>query len=153
RVMQRFWLVPRIENRVDSDQLRLIRGEEVEPDRDPFDPRAAALVHAEDAASDELSMLLSNRNGKNDPVISDQGVKPTLVISEPGSMTITAEVPRPMMLVMSDVFYPGWHARIDSQEATLWRVNYILRGVALPAGKHIVEVFYRPRALVIGRTI
>lgn len=48
---------------------------------------------------------------------------------------------------MSDADYPGWEARVDGRPAPLLRADYAFRGVALPAGRHEVELRYRPRAL------
>lgn len=45
--------------------------------------------------------------------------------------------------VFSEVYYRGWRAFIDGQPAPHFRVNYILRGMVLPAGEHTVEFRYR----------
>jgi len=46
--------------------------------------------------------------------------------------------------VLSDVFMTGWHATVDGREVPLERVDYLLRGVPVPAGRHAVELTYRP---------
>ncbi len=54
------------------------------------------------------------------------------------------------MLVLNDVWYPGWKARVDGREVPVQRVDYLLRGVKLPAGARHVEFFYRPASFRIG---
>ena len=42
--------------------------------------------------------------------------------------------------VFSEIYYPqGWTATVDGQPAPYFRADYVLRGMALPAGTHTVE--------------
>ncbi len=54
------------------------------------------------------------------------------------------------LLVLSDLHYPGWKARLDGRDVPVERVNYVMRGVALPAGDHRVEFRYEPLSWRIG---
>jgi len=56
----------------------------------------------------------------------------------------------PGMLVMSDVYAPGWMVRVDGKDSKLYRTNYAFRGVFLSEGDHIVSFTYRPRDFQIG---
>jgi hypothetical protein len=61
-------------------------------------------------------------------------------------VVIEAETPRAGVLVVAEVYYPGWAVKVDGQPAPLLRADYALRGVALPAGRHTVEMTYHNRA-------
>ncbi|MDA0159603.1 hypothetical protein OM076_04955 [Solirubrobacter ginsenosidimutans] len=57
---------------------------------------------------------------------------------------------RPGILVVSDAWAPGWHAVMGGEELKVERVDYLYRGVRVPAGTHIVEFTYRPLSWRIG---
>jgi uncharacterized membrane protein YfhO len=54
------------------------------------------------------------------------------------------------LLVLTDIYYPGWKAFLDGRRVPLERVNYLLRGVAVPAGEHRVELRYEPTSFRLG---
>jgi hypothetical protein len=56
-------------------------------------------------------------------------------------------------LVVADVHYPGWRARVDGRNAELLRADYLFQGVALPAGEHEVTLDFRPASVRRGATI
>ncbi len=57
-------------------------------------------------------------------------------------------------VVFSEVYCPsGWKAFIDGKEVPIAKVNYVLRGVAVPAGKHSIEMRFEPKSYFIGDTI
>lgn len=45
-------------------------------------------------------------------------------------------------LVFGESFMPGWEARVDGADTPIYRANYILQGIYVPAGKHKVEFKY-----------
>ncbi|MCL4465162.1 MAG: YfhO family protein [Chloroflexi bacterium] len=56
-------------------------------------------------------------------------------------------------LVLSDTYDSGWQATVDSSAATVRQVDYVLRGVQLPPGDHVVTFTYRPASFALGSTI
>jgi hypothetical protein len=56
----------------------------------------------------------------------------------------------PGLLVTVEQYDPDWTATVDGAKAEIHRVNYLMRGVALPAGVHRVRYVYQPRALQAG---
>jgi uncharacterized membrane protein YfhO len=58
------------------------------------------------------------------------------------------------MGVFSEVYYPrGWNAYIDGKKADYMKVNYVLRGMVIPAGQHTIEFDFHPDSYYTGLTI
>jgi hypothetical protein len=73
-----------------------------------------------------------------------------LVTYESKRVVARARANRRAVLVVTDVHYPGWKAWVDGRPAPLERVDYLLRGVVLPAGTHRVELRYEPTSWRVG---
>ncbi len=72
------------------------------------------------------------------------------VLREPTHLQLEAELPADGLLVMGEVYYPGWRAYVDGKPATTLRANLALRAVAVPSGQHLVEMVYRPWTVPVG---
>jgi uncharacterized membrane protein YfhO len=59
----------------------------------------------------------------------------------------------PGFLVTSDTYYPGWRARVDGRHTHMFKTDYLLRGVMIPAGHHLVSFRFRPDSFFIGASI
>lgn len=56
--------------------------------------------------------------------------------------------------VFSEVYYDkGWNAYLDGKKTAYLRVDYILRGMPVPAGEHTIEFRFEPKSLKTGTTI
>jgi uncharacterized membrane protein YfhO len=73
-----------------------------------------------------------------------------IVSYEPERVVVEATARRPGELVLTDLHYPGWKVELDGEPADLHRVNYLLRGTTLPAGRHRVEFSYEPTSYRVG---
>jgi uncharacterized membrane protein YfhO len=72
---------------------------------------------------------------------------------EPNQIGLMTKSDAPALLMLSENHYPGWRAYVDSRFVETLRVDYNLRGVALPAGQHSVQFVYRPKSVYLGFAI
>ncbi len=61
---------------------------------------------------------------------------------------IEAQLEAPGFVVFVSTHDPGWQATVDGAPAPLLRANLAFCAVAVPAGRHGVELVYRPRAVL-----
>ncbi len=73
----------------------------------------------------------------------------------PGGFTVTLSAPAPAgsALVASENYYPGWRATVDGKSTAVYRTDYVLMGVALPAGARQVEFSFVNDTYPKGRTV
>ena len=86
-------------------------------------------------------------------VSQDKNSVAKLLAYEPNQLTYEVSSDKGGVLVFSEVYYPGWTATIDGQPAELGRVNYILRALRVPAGKHQVKLAFFPKSVDTTETI
>jgi len=60
------------------------------------------------------------------------------------TVTLDVESAQHGVLVLHDIYYPGWEARVDGERRPVLRANLLFRGVEVPAGTHRVEFAFRP---------
>lgn len=71
----------------------------------------------------------------------------------PSRVEVEATAIEPAALMLSDIFYPGWVATVDTRPAEIFPVEYIFRAVLVDPGTHRVVFEYRPRSVSLGAGI
>ncbi len=51
-------------------------------------------------------------------------------------------------LVVTTTYFPGWKANVDGQGVPVYRVNGSFMAIPVPAGRHEVQLYYRPTLIV-----
>lgn len=77
-----------------------------------------------------------------------------LVKYYPHKITYSSITQSERLAVFSEIYYPyGWKATIDGQSADIYRVNYMLRALLLPAGEHQICFVFDPDSIRKGNII
>jgi len=62
--------------------------------------------------------------------------------------------PRATIAVFSEIYYPrGWNAYVDGQPAEHFSVNYVLRAITIPEGRHEIVFRFEPRSYEVGNIV
>jgi hypothetical protein len=90
--------------------------------------------------------------GEAKPLADDDVVK--LNKYTPNELTYSVDSKNGGLVVFSEVWFPwGWHATVDGNETQLGRVNYVLRAMQVPAGKHNVVLTFNPESIHVTGNI
>lgn len=72
----------------------------------------------------------------------------------PNRVTYRSTTEKERLAVFSEIYYPyGWKATIDGQPAEIYRVNYMLRALNIPAGQHDIVMTFEPDSVKKGNTL
>jgi uncharacterized membrane protein YfhO len=63
------------------------------------------------------------------------------------AVTIDVTAAQGGVLVLHDIFYPGWEVTVDGERRPLLRANLLFRGVEVAAGRHRIEFRFDPLSL------
>ncbi|MEE9407632.1 MAG: YfhO family protein [Polaribacter sp.] len=70
------------------------------------------------------------------------------------SLTYQSKTVKEQFAVFSEIYYKnGWNAYVDGKLTPHYRVNYVLRGMVIPAGKHTIEFKFEPKVIQQGKII
>lgn len=70
-----------------------------------------------------------------------------------GSLSLLVDMRSRGLVIVSDTWFPGWHASVDGRRAEVLQVDGSLRAVMVPAGRHRVEMRYRPVSAYVGASM
>jgi hypothetical protein len=125
---------------IDSLQLTKTAKEEIDA-LGKINPKTTALIAS--TSFDEGALKKK--------VFSSQGAV-VLTSYEPNKIEYTADVKDESFAVFSEIYYPyGWKASIDDKEVEHLRVDYTLRGLVIPAGKHKITFVFDPDSFTLGK--
>ena len=107
-----------------------------------FDPRMLAWVDKDRRT--ELEPFLSGR---------PPGPAETVAVTypDPEHAELVATLESPGLIILADLYYPGWQLTIDGKPATFHAVNGLMRGAPVPLGTHRLVYSYAPRSFFLGQ--
>jgi hypothetical protein len=135
----------RMSDRRDLMQEILFQNDELwhEPARTVYDPRLLAWVETD--RPDALAPFLPGP-------VADLAESVTVTRDDPQRVDLIAVLHKPGLVVVADVYYPGWTLTVDGRPAAILKTNRAMRGAALAAGTHHLVFRYRPRSFRVGIT-
>jgi hypothetical protein len=77
----------------------------------------------------------------------------TVTYPSPQQAVLEARLDSPGLVILADVYYPGWELALDGKPAPIYRVNTLMRGAAVPSGSHQLVYTYAPQSFRIGRLV
>jgi hypothetical protein len=109
-----------------------------------FDPRRQVVLI--DAAT---------RADAHGAALSDATIRDAVSVTsyEPEQIVLDVSAGSPGWVVIADTWYPGWQATVDGDPTRVTRANLMLRAVPVEAGRHRVELAYRPRSWLAGTAV
>lgn len=77
-----------------------------------------------------------------------------LDLYKPNHLIYTSNNSNDGFAVFSEIYYKeGWNATVDGNKASIFKVDYTLRGLEIPKGKHTIEFKFEPQVVKTGSTI
>ena len=108
-----------------------------------FDPQKKVLL--EESARTAVSKIV-----QTDAIVQDWVY---IELYATNRLKIRADAPSGGILLLSELYYPGWKAYVDGTSVPILRADYLLRAIPLGPGQHSIEVVYRPISFLVGSVI
>jgi hypothetical protein len=84
----------------------------------------------------------------------DSTARIQLVQNKNDEISYKAKTNAKQLAVFSEIYYKdGWKAYINDKEAPIVKVNYVLRGLVVPAGDHTIKFEFKPASITGARQI
>ena len=114
-----------------------------------IETRNVALIRPDNTGSySKAGVRIKNK------FITDSLATITLDFYKPNHLIYTSNNTNDGYAVFSEIYYKyGWKATIDGKESTIDKVDYTLRGMDIPKGKHTIEFKFEPQVVKTGSTI
>ncbi len=129
------WFVDDFEIVEDADaEIKAIRN---------FDPEKTAII--DKRFEDKLADYTASKD-------SLAGIE--LINYKPNHLRYTSNASKEQLVVFSEIYYDkGWKAFVDDKLTPHFRVNYVLRAMIVPQGKHTIEFKFEPQVYYTGETV
>jgi hypothetical protein len=88
------------------------------------------------------------------PPVADSTATIKLIQNDLDKIDYTFSAKTNQFAVFSEIYYDrGWDAYLDGKKTDYLRVNYVLRGMPVPAGQHSIEFRFEPHSYHVGMVL
>ncbi len=87
--------------------------------------------------------------------VSEKEVKEEIKfpVYDPDYIRMYVKTEEPGLLFLSEIFYPGWKAKVNGVETKILRADYMFRAIPVKGGEQLVEVYYAPDSFKLGAAV
>ena len=113
----------------------------------------AALQAMKTLAVDKMAIIEQNDIKTKMPkvFVSDSLDSISLLSAKTDRLSYQVNLSSERLAIFSEMYYPrGWQLKFDGKPQNILRVNYILRGALLPAGKYRIDFSFEPKVVQRG---
>ena len=114
------------------------------------------LNKLKDTDISKIALGLKNSTPKDLPKIFDSKdlIEIEKVKNSSAHLTYNYNALSDQLIVFSEIYYPsGWEVFVDGEKSNFFDVNYLLRGMLIPKGKHKIEFYFSPKIVNTGINI
>ena len=114
------------------------------------------LNKLKDTDISKIALGLKNSTPKDLPKIFDSKdlIEIEKVKNSSAHLTYNYNALSDQLIVFSEIYYPsGWEVFVDGDKSNFFDVNYLLRGMLIPKGKHKIEFYFSPKIVNTGINI
>ncbi|MFN4763516.1 YfhO family protein [Gillisia sp. Q332] len=114
-----------------------------------------AIINLGEAKLDSTAVVhVEYRNLIPTDLETDPSAEIELITQRPNELVYKFKSSKEQLAVFSEIYYPnGWKTYIDGKESVHFRVNYVLRGMMIPAGEHEIKFEFEPEVVKTGSII
>jgi len=136
RTMPRAWVVHQVKE-VEEEKAALEAVLSI-------DPKEEAVVEVCKSANQQIGKWADGKESGEQVQVREY---------TPNRVVVEAKLESAGLLVLSEIWYPGWRAYVDGRDVPVCRVDYLLRGVFLEAGRHKIVFAFRPVSVLLGGAV
>ncbi len=126
-----------------AERVKPIDGEQALADRQTPEYERGVEALVEEAHAARLSPALRN-HAPSEFAAPASARYASIAAYDDNRVVIDAASVDGGLLVLHDLYYPGWEALVDGAPAPIVKADLLFRGVEIPAGRHRVEFVFRP---------
>ncbi len=113
--------------------------------------QATALRILHDPSLDPAQTVVLEKPVSGGPPAGNSGSSSAKIVGYgPNEILLDVNAPSAGVLVLSEIYYPGWRAWVDDREVEVLRADSLFRAVELSAGAHRVRLLYDPASFKLG---